>query len=259
MTTEEIFEMDNVPLYDPDRKIALMWSAKAGCTTAIKWFFQLMGFLDVGLYYHHWIHKFRIQVYYKSQSFEKHLLDILKGDYTFIKVVRDPYPRAVSSYVHVMKHKHEHERMRKSLSKRQESYSFREFVKHLQLTGVTHCEQHHRQQIHPLELRGLVEVDYLVKVGNFEEDLRNVEKKLGLPPSDFAKLNTSLHHTKRIHTPPGECVADKPFYIDKKATRPEVPVYEMFYTQDIADAIYEIYRKDFEAYHYMRSIALPGS
>ena len=261
MTVEELSEMGNIPIYDADRKLVLMWSAKAGCTTAIKWFFQMMGLLDAALYYHPWIHVFRNQVYYKSQGFKKNVADILKGDYTFIKVVRDPFPRAVSSYVHVMKHKHEHKGLRKAIAKRKanDSYSFREFVKYLQITGVEHCEIHHRQQIHPLELKGLVEVDYLVKVESFEEDIRNVEKSLGIPASDFAKLSKSSHHTKRIQSPLGESVADIRFYIDKKARRPELPVYEMFYTHEIVDAVYDVYRKDFEAYNYARSLALPAS
>ena len=261
MTKEQLFEMGNIPLYDANRKIALMWSAKAGCTTAIKWFFNLMGFLDMGLYYHPWIHVFRNQVYYKSRNFEKNILDILNGEYVLIKVVRNPYTRAVSSYVHAMKHKHEHKRIPRSLAirKPQDSYTFREFVKHLKVSGVESCEQHHRQQIHPLELMGLVEIDHLVKVENFEEDLRKVERELGIPPCDFSKLNTSSHHTKRIHDPLGECVADKRFSIDKKARGVELPAYEMFYTQDIANDVYTVYQKDFEAYNYPRSIALPGS
>jgi len=78
-------------------KFIIDWSEKAGCTVVAKMIFQEMGLLKEALDYNSWIHNYREQVFYdKVGRVTKDML--YSGEYIKIKVVRNPYYRAVSSY-----------------------------------------------------------------------------------------------------------------------------------------------------------------
>lgn len=65
-------------------------------------FFQL-GLLNEALDYHHWVHNYRIDIYYKQKEYLANLNSVLSPDYLRIKLVRSPYQRAVSSYIHAIR------------------------------------------------------------------------------------------------------------------------------------------------------------
>ncbi len=77
------------------------WTPKCACTTACKMFFHHLGLLEEALEFHEFIHQYRQRVYEpKHQVLTNYFHD--KDMFKF-KVVRDPYRRAVSSYVHYMR------------------------------------------------------------------------------------------------------------------------------------------------------------
>src|SRR5947209_6686716 len=91
-------------LIDERHKLVMLWSEKASCTTAIVMMLRHMGLLEEAKAYHYWIHKYRSEVFYKKYGFVDLNKHLLSGKYFVFKVIRNPYDRAVSSYLHTMKY-----------------------------------------------------------------------------------------------------------------------------------------------------------
>jgi hypothetical protein len=245
-------------LYDYDQKIVLMWSAKAGCTFFCKWFFAQMNLLDAALYYHPWVHLFREEVYYKSDGYVKNLHEVLNGDFTVIKVVREPFARAVSSYftaLHQIVNKEgfvAHDKVKKALEKflkrplsANETLSFREFVHYLGAIDILDCDVHHRQQLHPLEIEHVLTPSYVIKLEESEDALKRIEVELNLKTTDLNRLKQSPHHTKRESQ--AEFCGDRKF---TWAPHFRFPTHRSFYDADLTRKIAGIYKMDFNAYGY---------
>ncbi|MEM9222469.1 MAG: sulfotransferase family 2 domain-containing protein [Pseudomonadota bacterium] len=77
-----------------------MWSQKAGCTTVVNWFFFQVGLLDEARAHSRWIHNYENEVFKKQDRYQRRLQEAMaSGDYTVVKVVRDPFRRAASSFL----------------------------------------------------------------------------------------------------------------------------------------------------------------
>jgi hypothetical protein len=90
-----------VPVYSDALDVAVLWSAKAGCTFAIKWIWYHEGRLDEAAAFHPWPHLYRQRVYYRRPGYHEQLRRIPSLGPRCVKFVRDPYRRAVSAYLHV--------------------------------------------------------------------------------------------------------------------------------------------------------------
>ena len=88
------------PLFHEDFPLILLWSEKSGCTTLLKWFFYQLGLLDDALKHSDWVHDYENQVF---KARDDYLLDLDraldKQEKPVVKLVRDPYQRALSSYL----------------------------------------------------------------------------------------------------------------------------------------------------------------
>ncbi|MGD2090135.1 MAG: sulfotransferase family 2 domain-containing protein [Candidatus Aminicenantes bacterium] len=242
-------------LYDYGQKIVVMWSAKAGCTFLCKWFFAQMNLLDAALYYHPWVHLFRQEVYYRSEGYIKNLHGVLNGDFTVIKIVRNPFARAVSSYftaLYQIVNKEEsiaHGKVKKSLEKffkrplsANETLSFREFVDYLAYIDTLDCDVHYRQQLHPLEIEAVLTPSYIIKLEDSEDALKRLETQLNLKTTDLNRLKQSPHHTKReAHT---EFCGDVKF---KWTPNFKFPTHLSFYDDDLIRKVADVYKMDFNA------------
>ena len=93
----------NHPLFLEDKDVAVIWSAKSGCTFAVKWFLLQRGELDQALAYSNWIHDYRTQVYRKSPAYQAGVHRAEYGKFRYLRLVRDPFARAVSSYLHMIR------------------------------------------------------------------------------------------------------------------------------------------------------------
>src|ERR1700693_863978 len=84
------------PLVDRERKVIVLWSPKAACTTIYVWFSNLCGFLDEVLR-HPSPHHHRMDVFRSSRRY----LDSIAGDtsdFRVVRIIRDPYARAASIF-----------------------------------------------------------------------------------------------------------------------------------------------------------------
>jgi hypothetical protein len=77
------------------------WTPKAACTKAVEMFWNEMN-ITRGLYYPEdaFVHMYRHDFYKQCGTISQDMLESSK--YYKFKVVRNPYNRAVSSYIHIM-------------------------------------------------------------------------------------------------------------------------------------------------------------
>ena len=248
----EFCQMPSHPLFLEDRDIALLWSAKSGCTLAVKWFFFQRGELAKALDYSSWIHDYRIDVYRTSAAFQAGVHRAQYGKMRYIRFVRNPFSRAVSSYLHMVRtvgdedfHQPFNEFLGRDFEK-DGGATFRDFVDFLSHIDVRHCDIHYQQQVHHLETENLIDVDYVVHLENVEKELRDVTKFYGLIPASVTELSSSSHNTTRS-------VSGSMFAGDIPHIRTEAdiyPDYPDFYDAELVERIAGIYSEDFNRYGY---------
>lgn len=89
-------------LLDEKHHIVMDWTPKAACTKMVEMFWNEMN-ITRGVFYPHesFVHNYRTDFYEKCGRVDP---DIFNSDaYYKFKVVRNPFDRAVSSYIHLMK------------------------------------------------------------------------------------------------------------------------------------------------------------
>ena len=249
-TVRQILMNRPPPLFSKQYELAVLFSAKAGCTFIVKWFFYQTNMLHTALSYSPWIHNFRGDVFYNSYEYRKDILGLLSSRVRIIKLVRNPYERAVSSYIHAARHGYENEKISAFLDRpidQENSFSFREFVMYLRTIDLRFCNIHHRLQRHASERRMLLKPRYVVKLENSLEELKQIEQELGLRQSSIGELSKSPHHTYRSRRT--EFCGDAKDLVIGKKNNP-IPPAISFYDDDIMKEVAALYREDFDAYDY---------
>lgn len=239
------------PIIDAEHKIALLWNAKAGCTFAVKWMFYQIGLLEKAVAFNSWIHEYREKVYSRTQNYQESLKSCVSPEYTFIKLVRDPYSRAVSSYIHALKYKYENRRISAFLSKEvndDRGFSYREFIDYLMETGVKNCDIHHRRQTSELEDAGSIKVKHIIKLENSIPEFRKLEELYNLQPAPLDDFRESFHNLKKIEG--DEFCGDREF----KAGEESFFNYKLFYDKELIEKVKKLYKEDFEYYDYSYSL-----
>lgn len=236
-----------LPLIYPEKKICLFVNEKAGCTFAIKWFFFQQGLLEDALAYDAWIHKYRYDIYYKQDKYRLNFLSIRSRKYSRIKLVRSPYQRAVSSYIHAIKTNYAGKELSEFLGREIthfKTFTFEEFVAFLEQTGVRKCNPHHRIQAETAELNGSLKIDRVIRLENANPEFRRLEDDFCLKASDLESFSQSLHHRKRVVS--DEYCGDKE-YPKREQTFSQ---YQSFYNDDLMRKVADIYACDFRQYNY---------
>jgi len=230
--------------------LAVMWSPKAACTTVITWAFQHNGLLKEALAFSPWIHRYRLRDYQKTERYLDRLRHLNAHSRYVVKVVRNPFERAVSSYVHAFRHDYEDTALREMLQRpvdRQQRFSFREFVRLLERSNLNRCNPHHRVQSTPLErhvLFGLTPHRTIKIEDGLEQALGEIERQFNLPRTDFDDpVFRSHHHTSRATT--AELAADR-----TDLWEPVLPPASAFYDDDLVARVAQLYAEDFRRYGY---------
>lgn len=238
------------PHFHKDFPLILFWSEKSGCTALIKWFFFQIGLLDKALEHSPWVHEFEIKIY-KNQSgyrdqVEDHLLNSNKKVY---KLVRNPYERAVSSFIFMHTH---HLGLLGNVKqflyndrKIKEGISFKQFLQFLKEigAGVGKVDGHLAQQYVPGE--ELFVHDY-IHLEHFESKIKEIEKQYGLIDSPIDKLTKSEHHNRARMIYEGD-------FADVKTTDPLFkawPMLNSFYNDETKLLVEEVFHYDFKAFGY---------
>jgi hypothetical protein len=241
----------NHPLFLEEKDVAVLWSAKAGCTFAVKWFLFQCGELEQALEYSSWIHDYRTQVYRKSERYQMGVHRAEYGKFRYVRLVRNPFSRAVSSYLHMVRTVGDHafhapfnEYLGRDIEEGA-GVSFAEFCDFLLSVDVANCDVHYRQQAHRLETRGLVDVDHVLQLEHLEHDLPLIERRYRLKSSSINDLSRSHHNTSRRDS--GTFVGETPF---KRTEEDVYPDYRSFYNEELVEKIGEAYGEDIRRYGY---------
>lgn len=229
-------------LMSDSKKLGLIWSAKAGCTFTSKWFYYQVGHLEKALSFQ-WVHRYRgryvnNEIANKSDEYlEKQIKET-----NFIKIVRNPYTRAVSSYFHATKHINKY----RSLADLSPAFSFAEFVDVMGRRDISSVDIHFRSQTHLFERENIITPYRIIKIEESFSSLPLLEKELNLAPSNLTELKDSHHYLKK--NTEGEKCFNTPF--TKKDMENRVPPYHCFYNDELLDKVYKLYQVDFERYDY---------
>ena len=245
-----IYTRGHPPLVDSERKIAVFWSPKAGCTFVTKWFFAQQGILEEALDYHPFVHQYRTLVFQKSRKYRRAVRDLLKTprDYTIIKIVRHPLHRTVSCFIQANITRFADAELSRYLGReltRDQRFSFAEFISYLESIDLHRCNPHLQLQTHPLESSGKIKPTHVIDLVDSVSALAELEISGSMKKTDMLKLAESEHHTERADT--------SGFYGDRIISlrrRGNTPPSRNFYNTELVERVGRLYREDFDRYHY---------
>lgn len=228
-------------LFDPVNKVVMDWSPKVGCTILTKMFFRQMGILEKALEYHSWIHEYRMHVFSKESP--TRLNDILNQENFTFKVVRNPYKRAVSAYIHTMKKSVMHQPVAGILKRKDANISFEQFVELLSKSDLTTCDPHYALQKKYFEFDHPGCFRKIVHLENLEAGIKEVNDE-GRQNFDLTGLS-SHHHAeitegefKNAHLQRWSELSDR------------IPPHMQFYNAELTERVYHLYKADFNDYGY---------
>ncbi len=238
------------PLIHADEKLVVFWSGKSACTSALRWTFHRMGLLEAADYFG-WIHQFRTKVYYESARYKRVIARYEPKNYRHIRIVRDPFARTVSAYLHSLEQGYERQRIANYLTI-DRPYSFAEFVGYLRTVDLDVHNIHFTRQSSAAERAGDITLDHVIRVedGLFDR-LQDVECALGLDVTDFDAVRIQSKHRSDYSAAAG-------FVGDQKhapGSRVAAPAYQWFYNDELMALVARLYASDFERYGYATSLA----
>ncbi len=242
------------PLINKDKNLVVLWSPKSACTTAYVWFSHISGFAADVKNYANWPHKHRTEQFQRSQLYVDSAKSGMPGA-TVLKIIRDPYGRAVSIYRHALQTKFadvEVEAWSGGAIDANRGYSFQTFLDMIETFDMTKVDVHFRPQFHPFETkRGIDRVVNISKADMFEQ-LNAFEEEQGWPRTDFAELNWlhNLESRRKAKQEPmeGEALDEVPFSRHQVKTLGAFPSYAQLLTPRARQRIEAIYKADFDAY-----------
>lgn len=257
---------DRIGYHDDDVPFILLWSEKAGCTALLTWFLHHAGHLDEASNYGRWVHHWEIDVMRKRPRYLERLRDRILDGVPVYKLVRNPFDRAVSSYLTLLEFPDDAEHLtipmraavRRLVYGRDDvpySFSIRQYLRWLADQDIDRIDGHHRAQTTALDARleALGIPVALLRLERLDDELRSVEAQFGLDPVDRSELTAPPHHVARVDQP----FPDRSAIADLQPGIPLVPGTVMplaadFMTDDVVDTIATIFHRDIAAFGYER-------
>lgn len=253
-------ECNRQPLYDEKMPIMLLWSQKAGCTNLTKWFFYQVDLYDQALEYHPSVHVYKAGKFFNQENY---LQNIAKNHHKIdvVKLVRNPYKRAVSSFLTFSHYCYSSRRKNIGMHRDWEKVyalfynkkppykglSFKQFLYYLDEVGAsaTQVDGHLAQQY----IEGEEHLDIqLIKVENLSEDIKRLEKSYRLkqsPPSLISQQKN--HHGTKMSL--DEDHSNIPITSEMLLSG-KLPSYEYFYDEENFELCTKIFKKDIDQYRY---------
>jgi hypothetical protein len=219
------------------------------------WFLAHAGLLGAALAYDPWPHEYRRRIFHGRRDYVEALARLPLAEMPWLRVIRDPCRRAVSSFRHALRHGYEDDKLSGALGRRIDGaggFSFAEFVDYLETIDVSRCNLHHRQQENEVEALGISTVVLNVDRTDLDAGLRTFERARGLQwtadkASGYAATMTRIAdaHWAARH-------ASVTSVATRRFTRAEAggrwPRDEAFLDEERRARVRAIYRRDCEAY-----------
>jgi hypothetical protein len=244
-------------IVNKENNLMVGWTPKCACTTVCKMFFNEIGLLDEALDFHPFIHQYRQRVYEPKHPILTnyfHDKNMLK-----FKVVRNPYRRVVSSYVHYMRDEYTENnhpiinQLKRMGHEEPNNITFIDYLNYLTKVDLNKqkTEFHQEYQHDPFELDNSMKWDHIIKIEEIDKGIDRLNKKYGTTLTVKGDIGKSFHYT----------IKDKNFKeiaFDKKAKdiiRKEgdttiIPDYKMFYNPSIKKRVDKLYGTDIKLYKY---------
>lgn len=240
------------PLIDPRYRIIVVFSEKSACTNVSIWFFTQLGHATAARDFHYWPHEYRRKVYYHSRLYRDALRSDL-SEFKVIRVIRDPYDRAASSFRHAVRFDLLDDDINRKVGRRsmmRDGLSFSEFLSVLEQTDLRSCNPHFSPQRHLME--DTFKVDYLINVSNenLSQRFNQIESELGLSRTDLER-DPWVKRLRKHNRPAREL--DGIDLDTRRLTRDEArngpwPRHGDLLTPDARKRIAKLYSRDFESY-----------
>ncbi|WGL16526.1 sulfotransferase family 2 domain-containing protein [Microbulbifer bruguierae] len=141
------------------------------------------------------------------------------GDYFKFAFVRNPWDRVVSCWRNKVVNIGNKNFFLLPDSEAEKLQTFEGFVDFLSRIDIENCDRHIRSQSALIDLNS---VDYIGRMESFYDDASYVFKKLGLPEKEMVRRNVTSTETS----------------------------YHKYYSDDLADKVATIYRKDIQVFGY---------
>jgi hypothetical protein len=208
--------------------VGIIWQAKAACTVVNKMFFEKEKLLEKALEYSKWIHDYREQYIPQNHAYFNSCLHDPK--IKFVQFVVNPYNRAVSSYIHMM---------RNNYSKK-DSFTNMTFDEYLNIiyNGKLLPNPHHNKQTFFISKN----IEFL-RMEEVEKRLPEINTKYGL---NYNHNHTSGHYAKRTSDESKFLGYTK--WEDFKQNIPKN--YSNFYNPEIRKKVEILYGEDIQNFGY---------
>jgi hypothetical protein len=238
---------ETLPLYHENFPIILFWNPKCGCTSLIKWFYHQIGHLQNALEYSKWVHEYREQIFERQPNYQKKLHnEILYGKKDRYKLVRNPYKRAVSSYLAALLVPAILEQIAPG---RKNGLTFKEFLYRLKEISVEREKVNSHIALQYAKGEELLIPNY-IKLEEFNTEIKNIEKRYNLLASPLNDIIKSPHHVSHIMNDSlKESFADTNM-LSAVLANSGFPPYQNFYDSVTKQLVNEIYEKDFVMFGY---------
>jgi Sulfotransferase family len=239
------------PLLLGSAKLGIIWSAKSACTTVLLWYLWHRNLLQAADAYDSWPHNFRNRILYSDETYRTWASQMDVGSWTWLRVIRDPYKRAVSSYRHALVNGYESRKMSRRLKRPPEAgYSFEEFLDYLLRIDIATCNLHHKRQFHPLE--ELVTPSRIINVDKVDlmHCLAEIDAVLEAPQEPVESLRGAVAkindwHRARLSPVDRDLSA---VALTQSDTMGEWPAYSCFLNESTRAQIAKIYAVDLSRY-----------
>lgn len=241
-------ERDPRPLIHWPRRFGIFWSPKSACTAVLLWYYDRLGLRPAADFHSSWPHDYREQVLYSSKTYQSWLKDADLTQIRWLRVIRDPYKRAVSSYRHAVQFGYMNEKL--SADNRGEGFSFAEFLAFLGENGPI-GDVHNIPQIHRIEsllppenihVLNIDKIGLAAGLAEFENsvDIPNVQVR-----SAPIKTPDGINHMAQTYETDADLYRQK---FNKAAAASIWPAHDAFLSDEAREVIRQVYRVDFEAY-----------
>jgi hypothetical protein len=242
------------PMLNATKNLIVYWSPKSACTTVYVWFSHLSGFLPQVRDYAKWPHRHRQDIYDRSRLYHESIEADLAGSHA-IRIMRDPYSRAVSIYRHALQTRFADAPLSGYLNGARSfeaGISFLDFLDFVATLDMSKVDMHFRPQYHPFEREKPAARVINVSRTDLFEGLNAFERDTGMPLTDFKSFGWlhDLEQKRKAQTSEvqGESLDRMAFTRHQVEKLGIFPNYSQLLTEEARRKIELIYKSDFDAY-----------
>ncbi|MDM5206499.1 sulfotransferase family protein [Cytobacillus kochii] len=237
-----------IPLFSTDFPYVLLWVPKNGCTIVNKWFMYHIGAAgDLSQLNVEMTHNYRDFVLRKRSGYEDELKEeLINGEKTIVKIVRNPYRRAVSSFYHALSGEWLLTQLGSTIT---EGMSFKDYLFKLKSFGESiHVLDKH---IAPQYTIGEEQAPICyVKLENLQQELIKLERLAGLKASPMNEIARSSHHFSSRMKLEGDYANRVINFANDEEDLPDLPTVNSLFNEETKALVEEIFAVDLHFYGY---------